>query len=187
MLSLSEADRQAVLGLARRAVLEVILRGSLPEKIPVEGVFAERRGVFVTLHVRGRLRGCIGLTSSDQPLGDSVVRCAVSAALQDPRFPPVRADDIAHLQIEISLLSPAAPIRPDQIEIGRHGLMISRGPQRGLLLPQVAIEHGLSVEQFLRETCRKALLPLDAWRDGDVELQGFTCEVFAEQASAAGA
>jgi AmmeMemoRadiSam system protein A len=183
---LSEADRRALLGLARQAVVEAVARGSVPEKIPVDGIFAERRGVFVTLHVRHRLRGCIGVTAADEPLGDSVARCAVSAASQDPRFPPVRADEIADLHIEISLLSPPAPIRPEEIELGRHGLLICRAERRGLLLPQVAVEHHLSPEQFLQETCRKAQLPLNAWRDAGVELLGFTCEVFSEEARAAG-
>lgn len=182
---LSEADRRALLRLARHAVVEAVSQEVLPQKIPVDGIFAERRGVFVTLRVRHRLRGCIGVTETHEPLGDSIVRCAVSAASQDPRFSPVRADEIPVLQIEISLLSPAAPIRPGEIEIGRHGLLISRGYQRGLLLPQVAVEHRLSPERFLQETCRKAHLPLDAWRDAGVELLGFTCEVFSEEASAA--
>jgi len=183
---LSEAERRALLDLARRTVVEAVTSGCLPQKIPVDGLFAERRDVFVTLHVRGRLRGCIGVTSADEPLGDSVVRCAVSAASQDPRFPPVRTDEIGDLQIEISLLSTAAPIRPGEIQIGRHGLIVARGRQRGLLLPQVAVEHHLSIEQFLQETCRKAQLPLDAWRDTNVELLGFTCEVFSDEAHAAG-
>ncbi len=185
MPSLSDADRRALLRLARQAVVEAVSHESLPQQIPVDGIFAARRGVFVTLHVRHRLRGCIGVTEAQDPLGDTIVRCALGAALQDPRFSPVRSDEISDLQIEISLLSSPAPIRTDEIEIGRHGLLISRGRQRGLLLPQVAVEHHLSSEQFLQETCRKAQLSLDAWRDPDVELFGFTCEVFSEEATAA--
>jgi AmmeMemoRadiSam system protein A len=182
MPSLSESDRQALLRLARQSVVEAVSRASLPSQIPREGVFGERCGVFVTLHVRHRLRGCIGVIEAQEALGESVVRCAASAALQDPRFAPMRAEELNELQIEISLLSVPTAIHPEQIEIGRHGLLVSRGRQRGLLLPQVAAEHRLSPEQFLQETCRKAQLPLDAWREPDVEVLGFTCEFFSEGA-----
>lgn len=184
MLSLSEADRRDLLRLARQAVVDAVSRASLPQHIPVHGVFAERRGIFVTLHILRRLRGCIGVVEADEPLGESVVRCAASAALQDPRFPPVRVEELNALQIEISLLTQPIPIRPDEIEIGRHGLLISRGSNRGLLLPQVAVEHHLTVDQFMQETCRKAQLPLDIWKQADVQVLGFTCEVFSEDAGA---
>jgi AmmeMemoRadiSam system protein A len=181
MPSLSEADHRALLRLARQAVVEAVSRGRLPEQIPNEAVFAERRGIFVTLHVRHRLRGCIGVIEAEEPLGESIVRCAASAAMQDSRFAPVRGEELPDLQIEISLLSPPVPIRPEQIEIGRHGLLVSRGKQRGLLLPQVATQHRLAPEQFLRETCHKAQLPRDAWREADTKVFGFTCEVFSDE------
>ena len=180
MPSLSESDRSRALQLARQAVTEAVSCRKLPEEIPNDGVFAERRGVFVTLHVSGRLQGCIGVVEPYEPLGEAIVRCAASAALEDPRFAPMRADQLAPLTIEISLLSPPAPIAPDSIEIGRHGLLISLHSQRGLLLPQVATEHHLSREQFLEETCRKAGLRREAWRDPEAQILGFTCEVFSE-------
>jgi len=180
MPSLSEVDRQALLRLAREAITQAISLGQLPAQIPSGGVFAEKRGVFVTVHVRERLRGCIGVVEPDHPLGESIVRCAASAALQDSRFSPVQAYELVDLKLEISLLSPPLPIDPEQIEIGRHGLLVVRGQQRGLLLPQVAIEHHLSSEQFLAETCRKAQLPLDAWHAPDAQIFGFTCEVFSD-------
>jgi AmmeMemoRadiSam system protein A len=183
--SSSEADRRALLHLARQAVVEAVARESLPENIPYNGIFSRRCGAFVTLHVQHRLRGCIGVIEAGEPLGDIIVRCAASAALQDPRFPPVRAEDLASLQIEISLLSPPAPIRLEQVEIGRHGLLVSNGSQRGLLLPQVAVEHRLTAEQFAQETCRKAQLPPDAWQQPGIQMLGFTCEVFSEDASVA--
>jgi AmmeMemoRadiSam system protein A len=184
MPSLSEADRRVLLRLARHAVVEAVSHGGLLEPIPQEGVFAERRGVFVTLRVRRRLRGCIGVIEGEDPLGESTVRCAVSAALQDPRFVPIRTEELSEIQIEISLISPPAPIRPEEIEIGRHGLLVSCGKQRGLLLPQVATEHHLAAEQFLQETCRKAQLARDAWRDGETQILGFTCEVFSDERNA---
>jgi AmmeMemoRadiSam system protein A len=180
MPSLSEADRQNLLRLARHAVEQAVSRTQLPENIPHDGVFAERCGVFITLRSGRRLRGCIGVIDADQPLGDSVVRCAASAALQDPRFAPVRLEDLGGLQIEISLLSPPAAIDPTEIEVGRHGLLVARGTRRGLLLPQVAAEHGLTREQFLEEACRKALLPREAWRDAETQVFGFTCEVLCD-------
>ena len=180
MPSLSESERQALLHLARQAVTDAVSRGQILAEIPSSGIFSQRRGVFVSLHIGKRLRGCIGVVEPEEPLGDSVVRSAASAALQDSRFPAVRPDELSDLQIEISLLSPPLPIRFEEIEIGRHGLLISRGRQRGLLLPQVAVEHRLSAEQFLAETCRKAQLPPDAWREADTSIYAFACEIFSD-------
>ena len=180
MPSLSEADRCSALELARTAVISAVSYRKLPDVIPREGIFAERRGVFVTLHVRHRLQGCIGVTEAKEPLGEAIVRCAASAALEDPRFVPMTKDQLGELRIEISLLSSLEPITPEAIEIGRHGLFIQLHAQRGLLLPQVAIEHHLTREQFLEETCRKAGLRREAWRDPEARLLGFTCDVFSE-------
>jgi AmmeMemoRadiSam system protein A len=176
----SEGDSRKLLELARAAIVEAVKSRKILDEIPHDGIFAERRGVFVTVHVGGELRGCIGTTESDEPLGDAVVRCGVSAALQDPRFAPMREEELAGLEIEISVLSALNPIRAEEIEIGKHGLAISDGGHRGLLLPQVALEHGLSREQFLEETCRKAGLPRDAWGWGTTRIEGFTCEVLSE-------
>jgi AmmeMemoRadiSam system protein A len=177
---LSESDGQNLLVLARKAIVEAVSRRELPETIPHQGIFGERRGVFVTLHVRGELRGCIGTTENNEPLGEATVRCAASAALHDPRFPAMSSEELEQLNIEISVLSPLTPIRPEEIEIGRHGLVVSDENHRGLLLPQVAPEHGLNREQFLAETCRKARLPQEAWRWPTTRIQGFTCEVFSD-------
>jgi AmmeMemoRadiSam system protein A len=182
MQSLSESERQKLLLLARQAITEAITRRKLPAVIPHDGIFGEHRAVFVTVHVRGELRGCIGTTEAGEPLADAIVRCGASAALQDPRFAPLAVEELSVMQIEISVLSPLAMLRPDEIEIGRHGLVISDEAHRGLLLPQVAVEHSLTREEFLGETCRKARLPRDAWRLPSTQLQGFTCEVFSENA-----
>jgi AmmeMemoRadiSam system protein A len=180
MPCLSEADRRTVLVLARKAVVEAVSRRRLPDVVPCEGVFSERRGVFVTLHVSGQLQGCIGMTEPSESLGETIVRCAVSAALEDPRFVPLKETQLANLTVEISLLSPLEPISPEAIEVGRHGLLIVNHAQRGLLLPQVAVEHGLTREQFLEETCRKAGLPREAWKSEETRIFGFTCEIFSE-------
>lgn len=180
MSSLSEADRRAALQLARTAVVEAVSHRKLPDAFLREGVFAERHGVFVTLHVAKRLQGCIGVIEANEPLGEAIVRCAASAALEDPRFAPMKMEQLSELSVEISLLSPLQPIGPESIEIGHHGLLVHLHAQRGLLLPQVAIEHRLTRQQFLEEICRKAGLHREAWRDPEARLFGFTCEVFSE-------
>ncbi len=187
MPSLSEADRRAALQLARTAVVEAVSHRKLPDVFPREGIFAERRGVFVTLHVRKRLKGCIGVIEANEPLGEAIVRCAAGAAVEDPRFAPIKTEQLGELSIEISLLSPLEPIDPESIEIGLHGLFLRLHAQRGLLLPQVAIEHRLTRQQFLEETCRKAGLRRESWRDPEARLFGFTCEVFSESSHHAGA
>lgn len=180
MPSLSENDRQSLLDLARRAIAEAVSLQKSAESIAQSAVFLEKRGVFVTLHIRDRLRGCIGVIEPVEPLPESIARCAAGAALHDPRFSPVRVEELPELQIEISLLSPLEPILPENIEIGKHGLLISQGSKRGLLLPQVAAEHKLSREQFLEETCRKAGLNARAWEEPETRILGFTCEIFSK-------
>jgi AmmeMemoRadiSam system protein A len=185
MPSLSEADRRALLDLARRAICGAVTGQKPAVAIVRSRVFEEKRGAFVTLHARGRLRGCIGIVEALDPLADIITHCAVSAALQDPRFSPVLPGELADLQIEISLLSMPAPLRPEEVEIGKHGLLVTNGSHRGLLLPQVATEHKLGREQFLEETCRKAGLPLNAWQEAGTQIFGFTCEVFSEDTPSA--
>jgi AmmeMemoRadiSam system protein A len=177
----SEESRSALLQWARHAIVEAVSHAQLPADIPQHGIFLERRGAFVTLHVRGRLRGCIGVVEAQETLGESIMRCAAGAALHDPRFSPLQTEELADLLIEISLMSTPAPIRPEEIEIGKHGLIVVSGARRGLLLPQVATEHHLDLQHFLEETCRKAGLPLGAWREEETQILGFTCEVFSEQ------
>ena len=121
----------------------------------------------------------MGNIEAPRPLHQTVCDCARSAALRDPRFDPVAADEIPRLHIEISVLSPLEPARPEQIEVGRHGLYVSRGYQRGLLLPQVATKYHWDREKFLDETCLKACLSADAWRQG-ARIQVFTAQIFAE-------
>lgn len=181
MLSLSDEDRIAILAVARRGVLHAVQQGATSATFPTTGVFAERCGLFVTLHISGKLRGCIGIIDARATLGENVLRCAADAALHDPRFAPLRLDEMEHLEIEVSLLSPMQSIHPNDVEIGKHGLLAERGMRRGLLLPQVAIEHRLSREQFLAETCFKAGLPREAWRDPETEFYGFECIIIAEK------
>jgi len=181
MPSRPDADRLALLRLARSAVVEAVVNRRQLADIPANTAFAERRGVFVTLHSTGRLRGCIGILEGKEPLGELIARCAASAALEDPRFSPVNAEELPSLRIELSILSPLAPLRPEDLVIGQHGIVIVNEARKGVLLPQVAVEHRLSAEQFLAETCGKAGLPQEAWRDRKTQIFGFTTEILAEE------
>jgi len=172
-----------MLTLARSVILRALTgtAAKLPEPQPT--CLSLRRGIFVTIHVHRKLRGCIGVIEGREPLRDTIAHCAESAAFRDSRFSALRPDEVGGLQIEISILSELAPLTPDQVEIGRHGLFITSAHRHGLLLPQVAVEHHLSREEFLEETCRKAGLPDDAWKRTDAQLYGFTCEIFQEERS----
>ena len=183
----SAEDRRAMLALARDAIVTALQAKSL-RHIGTERVcFSLKRGVFVTLEVCEKLRGCIGVIEAHDPLRESIVQCAQSAAFRDPRFLPLQAGELHGLRIEISVLSGLFPIHRDDVEIGKHGLVVAAGNDRGLLLPQVATENNFSREEFLEETCRKAGLPRDAWRDPGTSIFAFTCEAFHEDSGAAAA
>ena len=139
----------------------------------------EPRGAFVTLHENHELRGCIGMVIARGPLDETVREMACAAAMEDPRFPAVTETELTSLQLEISVLSPMFEIAPEDVVVGRHGLMISCGGRRGLLLPQVAPEWGWDRETFLAQTCRKAGLSQEQWKHG-ATLEAFTAEVFGE-------
>lgn len=179
---LTAEERAELMRVARQSLEEHFAgRGPLrPE--PTTPTLGENRGAFVTLHRArgGDLRGCVGMMRSEESLVRTVARMAVSAAVDDGRFEPVTAKELPELQIEISALGPLRPIRPEEVEVGRHGLLISHRGRRGVLLPQVPIEHGWDRETFLEHTCLKAGLTPGTWRDKDVELLGFTAEVFGE-------
>ncbi len=179
MSPLSEGEQSALLLLARRALEEGVRDASHPEIDPPPGALCENRGAFVTLFKGGRLRGCIGYIEPQKPLHRTVCECALAAAFHDPRFDPVSPSEVPSIKLEISVLSPLEDISPEQIEVGRHGLLVSRGPQRGLLLPQVAVEWKWDARKFLEETCTKAGLPTDAWCHG-ARIQAFTAQVFGE-------
>jgi len=139
----------------------------------------EPRGVFTTLYLGGRLRGCVGYVAPVLPVHRAVFETARAAAAQDTRFSPVTCEEIRDLQISLSILSPLHPIDAGQVEIGRHGLVVAAGVRRGLLLPQVPVEHGWTREEFLEQACRKAGLYPDAWKSG-ATLEAFTAEVFGD-------
>jgi AmmeMemoRadiSam system protein A len=180
MLPLPEAERRALLELARRALTEAVLHGNVPDAPSPTGLLAQPASVFVTLHHAGRLRGCLGQVESSLPLAEAVAQMAIAVSRADPRFEPVTAGELSGLEIEISVLSPMKPVAPEQIEVGRHGLLVRRGAFRGLLLPQVPEQYHWSRERFLEETCVKAGLPRDAWKDPETQIEAFTAEVFSE-------
>jgi AmmeMemoRadiSam system protein A len=180
---ISLEERRRLLALARRAIRDYVLAQLLPDESPPRHA-GQRRGAFVTLHLAGRLRGCMGRPDSPESLESAVAVCAVLAASRDPRFPPVRPSEIETLEIEISILTPPENVPAAEIlarlQPGMHGAVVSLSGFRGLLLPQVAVEHGWGAQRFLEETCRKAGLPAGAWRDPDLRIELFTAEVFSE-------
>jgi AmmeMemoRadiSam system protein A len=180
MSSLGNREKRFLLEVARQALCVAAERRESLDNLPRDPCLGESTGAFVTLRKRGRLRGCIGRIGTGQPLADVVAQSAKSAALEDPRFNPVHPDEIAEIEIEISVLSALKEIAPEHIEAGKHGLMVSRGWQRGLLLPQVATECRWTAARFLEETCVKAGLKPTAWREPETKIQGFTAEVFSE-------
>ncbi len=174
----SQEERALLLRLAHRSI-ELALEGRAVDLTSPMAHLAEPRGAFTTLHLEGELRGCIGYVLPTQSLYATVAESARAAALDDPRFPPVTAAEAPHLKIEISVLSPLQPIRPEEVIVGQHGLVVTQGNRRGLLLPQVPIEWKWDHETFLAQTCLKAGLSPDAWQLG-AQLQAFTAEVFGE-------
>lgn len=183
--SLSNQEKSALLKIARQSLMETIVHGRRWQPDVLAGLLAEPRGAFVTLHLRAKLRGCVGQLEPRKSLAYTVARCAISAAREDDRFNPVQADEVPLLTIEISVLSPPNPIAPNEIKIGMHGLIVESGPFRGLLLPQVATERNWTPEKFLSETCLKAGLPGDAWKSPETRILGFSAEVFSESESRA--
>jgi AmmeMemoRadiSam system protein A len=177
---LDGSQRKALIGIARRALDRYVGTGKVPHEVVVPGKLAAPGAAFVTITKNGRLRGCIGYTEAVAPLFKVVQECAVAAATEDPRFPPVTPNELPSLRVEISVLTPLFPIRPEDVEVGRHGLMVAQGGMRGLLLPQVPVEWGWDRETFLDQTCVKAGLPPTAWRHG-ATLRAFTAEVFGEE------
>jgi AmmeMemoRadiSam system protein A len=181
MSPLCNDDWLALIEIARRAISSAILENRLSDLPPYSSVLAEHRGAFVSLYREGKLRGCVGQVENPGPLPEVVARAAINAALYDSRFPAVAASEIPHLEIEISVLSPLERIEAEAIVVGQHGLLVVRERDRGILLPQVAVERQWSSQRLLEETCVKAGLARDAWRDPATELYGFTAEIFSEK------
>jgi|SRR5579883_770622 AmmeMemoRadiSam system protein A len=177
-VELNERDRKLLLAIAHAAIITALDQRELdltPPSPPLE----QHRGVFTTLYLHETLRGCVGYVTPAVSLYRAVAETARAAAFEDTRFPPVSRLEAPELKVSLSVLSPLFEVSADQVEVGWHGLLISQHGRRGLLLPQVPLEHGWGRVTFLEQTCRKAGLPLDAWRHG-AKIEAFTALVFGE-------
>ncbi|MFH1754295.1 MAG: AmmeMemoRadiSam system protein A [Candidatus Latescibacterota bacterium] len=180
--SLNRAEKDYLLAIARNAILGELDMPQAHVARQSNPILRSHRGAFVTLKIAGRLRGCIGYIEGSSPLQKTIADMAKAAAFQDPRFPALTAKEVPSVTIEISILSPLFPItQPEEIEVGKHGLVIEQGYRRGLLLPQVASEYKWDRDVFLEHTCEKAGLAKDAWKDADTRIFVFSAQVFAEE------
>lgn len=178
---LNKKERQELITIARNSIIEAVTGKGQAGVEVTEGRLKEKSGAFVTIKKHGQLRGCIGYIIGVKPLYETVKDVAASAAINDPRFRPVSESELDELELEISALTPLSRIdNIDEIEVGKHGLYMKRGFYSGLLLPQVATEYGWDRETFLEQTCRKAGLSKDAWKDDSTEIYIFSAEVFDE-------
>lgn len=177
---LTRDEEHACLKLARQT-LEHYFKTGRELRSPIKsGRLKEKRGAFVTLHVDGDLRGCIGYPLPVKPLDETIIEMALAAATQDTRFEPLAANELTRLKIEISVLGLPEPVSdPAQVQVGCHGIIVSKGFNKGLLLPQVPLEHGWDRETYLCHGCLKAGLPPEEWKKG-AKLEVFTAQVFSE-------
>ncbi|MGD0277045.1 MAG: AmmeMemoRadiSam system protein A [Syntrophales bacterium] len=180
-MGLTEEEKKSLLKLAKSTVESKLTNCELYQP-PITSPLKEKRGLFVTIKEKGQLRGCIGYIQEVRPLCEAVSEMAGAAAFRDPRFSPVCKEEIPSLSYEISVLTPMKEITGvEEIEIGVHGLYISKGYHSGLLLPQVATEYHWDPLTFLEQTCYKAGLPADAWKDEDTKVFVFSADVFSEE------
>jgi AmmeMemoRadiSam system protein A len=178
-LGLTDQEKKSLHHIARTTIEARTAGTTLPACEAPTPTLQEKRGAFVSLHRKGELRGCIGYIHAVKPLYETIREMAIAAAFQDPRFPPLSSDELADLDIEISVLTPMRQISDvTEIEVGKHGLMIIQGNYSGLLLPQVASDYGWSREEFLSHTCRKAGLPQTAWKEKNSKIFVFSADVF---------
>ncbi|MDV3277316.1 MAG: TIGR00296 family protein [Nitrososphaerales archaeon] len=185
-------EGKTVVGVARASIEEFVRTGKTKRTAWRTGTLSEKRGVFVTLNLAAQLgetlRGCIGYPLPVKPLGEAVEEVAVLAASQDPRFPPVRKEELDGIIVEVSVLTQPETLKvrkrtdlPSRVRVGTDGLIVSKAYTSGLLLPQVPVEYSWGPEEFLSQTCMKAGLTPDAWLDEDTEVQRFQAEIFAEE------
>jgi uncharacterized protein (TIGR00296 family) len=188
MEGLTAGEGELAVRLARGVIEYTIAKKPKP-MLTLTPVFGEKRGVFVTLTKNGVLRGCIGFPYPVMPLGDAIEHTAAAAALEDPRFPPVRKNEVAEIDVEVTVLSVPVPMtcspeeRPAHVEVGRHGLIVRGMGTSGLLLPQVATEYGWDARTFLDHSCNKAGLPTRCWTYNNVEVLTFEGQIFSERNS----
>lgn len=180
-MELTTKEKNTLLEIAKEAIDAKINNKKMPELKMDSEILKSKSGAFVTLKKRGHLRGCIGYIKAYKPLGETVQEMAIAAAFHDPRFPSLRPEEVEDLTFEISVLSPLKRIKDiNELEVGKHGLYIIRGYNSGLLLPQVAVEYKWDKETFLQETCHKAGLPAQAWKDKETEIYIFSADYFGD-------
>ena len=179
---LNTREQQALLAIARQAIVHGVQTGQEYIEPREEKTLNQRNGCFVTIKQNGQLRGCIGNFQSELPLFKEVAQMAQASAAKDPRFYPLKENDLDNFNLEISVLSPLQKIEDiGEIEVGKHGIYIEKSFYRGVLLPQDALEHNWDRLTFLKQTCIKAGLPTDAWKAEDAEIYVFSAQVFAEE------
>lgn len=181
--NLTEEEQKTLLKLSRDVLLSYIKNSPLPkiEDYKITENLKQQYGVFVTLHKKGDLRGCIGYIEGRCPVYQAVIDNTVNSSTCDPRFIPVQENELKDIDIEISVMTPLKKIKStDEIVIGKHGLVIRKGGRSGLFLPQVPIEWNWNKQEYLMHLCQKASLPLDAWKEG-AELYTFSAQVFGEK------
>lgn len=178
--NLSDTEKVKLLAIARESIINHLKGAKIPKIEVTEENLMSNQGCFVTIRSEGKLRGCLGQFTSDKPLHHLVREMAVAAATRDPRFYPLRSEDLDNIDLEISVLSPLKKIDSiEEIEVGKHGLYIEKNFYRGVLLPQVAVEYGWDRNTFLEQTCLKAGLEKNEWKE-ETDLYIFTAEVFGE-------
>ena len=178
---LNTHEQQALLAIARQAIIHGVQTGQEYIEPREEKALNQRNGCFVTIKQNGELRGCIGNFQSELPLFKEVAQMAQASATKDPRFYPLKGDDLDNFALEISVLSPLQKVEDiEEIEVGKHGIYIEKSFYRGVLLPQVALEHNWDRLTFLQQTCLKAGLPTEAWKAYDAEIYVFSAQVFGE-------
>lgn len=183
MLELNREQQIKLLQLARKTISEKLgIDGGLINLDLTDEIFLEKAGAFVTIHLNKNLRGCIGYIQGVKSIPETVKEVSASAAFQDPRFTPLSEKEYPYIDIEISIMSPIEDVANiDDIVVGRDGLIISQGYNRGLLLPQVPVEQGWDKDTFLTHTCYKAGLPGDSWKKEGVKIEKFSAQVFSEK------
>ena len=182
MIELSDKQQIEMLRLARKTITDSLSIEYDPGKLDLDDeIYKNICGAFVTLHIKGSLRGCIGNIVGTKPVPETVAEMAKSSAFRDPRFNPLSKEEYNNIDIEISILSPIEIVNDvSEIVVGRDGVIISRGFNSGLLLPQVATEQGWDRDTFIEHTCHKAGLPGNAWTDPDTKIEKFSAQVFGE-------
>ncbi len=181
---LNAHEKQALLAIARQAIVHGVQTGQEYIEPREEKTLNQRNGCFVTIKQNQQLRGCIGNFQSELPLFKEVAQMAQASASKDPRFYPLKEEDLTNFNLEISVLSPLRKVESiEEIEVGTHGIYIEKSFYRGVLLPQVATEHNWDRQTFLKQTCIKAGLPTDAWEAEDADIYVFSAQVFGEDTS----